>query len=290
VSYKDTEAACLVMRVVMLAAMCCAVHGFGSLPQDDAGVEQPDTQPPATATRGACPSSVLTTIEEGQAWCDENCMGASKEIISEGRNFSNDNDGPVCVVVDVTEGSVGSDDFPITLTGGNDCLVTVNAYGSVDGVSYVKAGSGDDLLCGGNGKDRFFNGGGGEDVLYGGAGDDAYFNGDGGNDVLDGGSGDDYSFYGEEGNDILYGGAGDDRFFYGGEGNDVLYGGDGDDTSFDGGEGNDVFHGGDGDDSAFFGGIGEDTIYDCEGLCDEENYDYDNDESNYYDYKYDYYG
>ena len=58
------------MRVVMLAAMCCAVHGFGSLPQDDAGVEQPDTKPPATATRGACPSSVLTTIEDGQAWCE----------------------------------------------------------------------------------------------------------------------------------------------------------------------------------------------------------------------------
>jgi len=256
------------LRVLMLAAMCCAVHGFGSLPQDDAGVEQPDTKPPATATRGACPSSVLTTIEDGQAWCDENCMGASKEIISEGRDFSNDNAGPVCVVVDVTEGSVGTDDLPITLTGGNDCLVTVNAYGSVDGVSYVKAGSGDDLLCGGNGKDRNFFGEGGNDVLDGGDNDDFVFYGGEGNDVLDGGDGHDFSFFGGEGNDVLDGGDGDDGFFFGGEGNDVLDGGDGHDALFYGDGGNDVLYGGLGNDAYFYGGGGEDTFFDCEESCD----------------------
>ena len=80
----------------------------------------------------------------------------------------------------------------------------------------IFAGSGDDVLTGGDGGNTFY-GEAGDDTLIGGAGYDT-LDGEVGNDILDGGAG----------NDRLSGGAGNDRFS-GGSGVNRLEGGAGDD-------------------------------------------------------------
>ena len=93
----------------------------------------------------------------------------------------------------------------------------------------ITAGSGNDFLDGGDGKD----------TLYGGAGTD-YLLGYDGDDTLYGGAGTDY-LLGYDGDDTLYGGDGDDTLV-GGDDNDIL----------DGGAGDDILDGGDGTDTAEF--------------------------------------
>jgi Ca2+-binding RTX toxin-like protein len=78
------------------------------------------------------------------------------------------------------------------------------------------------------------------DVLYGGNGKDKLY-GEGGDDVL----------YGENGKDELYGGDGNDTL-YGGNGKDTLYGNDGDDVLYLDSD-NDTAFGGDGNDHFMFG-------------------------------------
>jgi len=102
-----------------------------------------------------------------------------------------------------------------------------------------------DVLIGGNGRDRI-NAGAGDDVVF----------GRGGNDILRGGAGRD-RLVGNSGDDRLFGNAGDDTLL-GGLGNDRLRGNRGDDL-LRGGSGDDRLIGGNGDDR-LIGGRGDDVI------------------------------
>jgi Ca2+-binding RTX toxin-like protein len=121
------------------------------------------------------------------------------------------------------------------LGGGDDTLVVdadVKADITADG------GSGDDVMVGGGGDDKF-KGGCGDDIML----------GRGGNDCLDGGCGDDI-IAGGKGRDHLKGGCGDD-ILLGGKNRDHLDGGPGRDY-LDGGQGKDTNHGGPGIDFVKF--------------------------------------
>lgn len=156
-------------------------------------------------------------------------------------------------------------------TDGDDIIqVVVNG----PSVTYVDAGSGNDIINGSEQADIIL-GGIGDDTINGLGGND-WLHGGRGNDSVDGGNGDDLVIGGSD-NDYLYGGAGADKI-YGNAGNDVLqglggvdylYGGLGDDIFYGdyeastddymyGGEGNDTFYGRESD--AFIGGAGNDRI------------------------------
>jgi hypothetical protein len=105
--------------------------------------------------------------------------------------------------------------------------------------------SGDDILKGGNAKDKM-GGFAGDDVL----------DGRGGNDLLSGGAG----------NDKLFGSAGRDKLF-GDAGDDILKGGAGADE-LDGGKGRDRMTGGGGSDTFVFGQSGVDRILDFQDDAD----------------------
>jgi Ca2+-binding RTX toxin-like protein len=129
----------------------------------------------------------------------------------------------------------------------------------VDGpsITYVDAGSGDDVINGSDDRDVIF-GGTGDDIINGNDGDD-WLNGGAGNDTINGNNGLDLIVGGDD-NDILVGGDQDDSI-YGGFGDDELDGGIGNDRLY-GGAGNDILHSvEDGTYDEFYGGEGDDTIY-----------------------------
>jgi Ca2+-binding RTX toxin-like protein len=158
--------------------------------------------------------------------------------------------------------------------GNGDDFLDMTAHGA-GGVDYgkdttVNAGTGNDTVIGGAGKDTI-DGDAGDDVLFGYRGADT-INGGTGNDVLYGDdlgfnniSGDDI-LRGQAGNDILYGGARADTL-EGGDDNDTLYGDAGSDN-LAGNNGTDVLYGGDsvdlmdGDagDDRLIGGAGNDDV------------------------------
>tara|TARA_R110002124_G_scaffold167641_5_gene335053 strand:+ start:9249 stop:12626 length:3378 start_codon:yes stop_codon:yes gene_type:complete len=125
-------------------------------------------------------------------------------------------------------------------------------------------GRGDDVITGGNGRDKIY-GRDGDDTLDGAGGDDRIYGGNG-NDVIEGGSGNDH-VHGDRGDDIVSGGSGNDHVD-GGSGNDVLSGGTGNDhidggsgdDDIDGGDGRDLVHAGSGDDTVA-GGDGNDHLH-----------------------------
>ncbi len=97
----------------------------------------------------------------------------------------------------------------------------------VEGPRRFDGGTGDDVICGDDSRNRIYAGGGNDVVLAMGGNDIVH--GEAGDDTLDGGSGE----------DELRGGDNDD-VIRGGEGNDDIAGGSGDDV-MEGGPGNDVF-------------------------------------------------
>ena len=173
----------------------------------------------------------------------------------------------------------------ITGTDGDDVIDLTGTPGQVvvtyAGNDEVIGSAGDDVVCLGDGADRF-EGNAGSDSADGGAGKDTLIGGDG-NDMLEGGpdgdrlsggSGDD-TLSGGEGRDTLIGGSGNDTIgggpdadrLKGGSGDDALSGG-ADDDRVKGGRGNDRLNGGDattpnaasGDD-AVYGGGGYDRLW-----------------------------
>jgi hypothetical protein len=96
-------------------------------------------------------------------------------------------------------------------TRGDDVIV-------LTGAATVRAGAGNDLICG----SQF------ADTIFGGTGDDVIF-GKAGHDTIDGGAGADHLF-GDRGNDRLAGGADDDSL-YSGPGSGTLLGGAGENTT-----------------------------------------------------------
>lgn len=143
-------------------------------------------------------------------------------------------------------------------TDGND-IINVKIDGP--SISYVDAGSGNDVINGSEDRDIIF-GGSGDDTINGNGGDD-WLNGGPGNDNINGNNGLDLIVGGDD-NDVLTGGAHADSI-YGGKGNDILWGGVESDHLY-GGEGNDELHG-DVESSIdyLYGGKGNDTIYGYDG-------------------------
>ncbi|OCP00221.1 calcium-binding protein [Ensifer sp. LC13] len=140
----------------------------------------------------------------------------------------------------------GIEEASLALGSGNDRVITANlAYIVVhagSGDDHLEGGAGRDSLYGDDGSDRIDGGAGndtistglGDDIAFGGGGDDRFAN-DGGTDVLDGGAGDDTFSDTIPGNgslgdgSIMRGGAGNDWFnahfrgeVDGGEGRDLL--------------------------------------------------------------------
>ena len=109
----------------------------------------------------------------------------------------------------------------IVVTSGSPHVVHGTAHRDVIDIKnaghVVRAGRGNDVICGSSGHDVIFGGAGNDDVQGNGGNDD--IDGDDGNDDLSGGAG----------NDEINGGAGDDDI-QGDEGNDQLNGDSGDDT------------------------------------------------------------
>jgi len=139
-------------------------------------------------------------------------------------------------------------------TDGND-IINVTVDGAA--ISYVDAGSGNDIINGSDERDVIF-GGTGDDTINGNAGDD-WLNGGAGNDTINGNNGLDLIVGGDD-NDILTGGNNGD-YIYGGFGADTLTGGAGTDYLY-GGDGDDTLRGD--DDSVIdylYGGDGNDTLY-----------------------------
>ncbi|MGH1579015.1 calcium-binding protein [Planktotalea sp.] len=160
------------------------------------------------------------------------------------------------------------------LRGGNDANVLIGN----DGADTIEAGEGADQLSGGKGKDHLsgekgadhLSGGNGKDTILGGNGEDTVLGGDYG-DRIKGGKGFD-QLSGEKGDDKIYGEKGED-ILLGGKGADTLIGGNGDDT-LDGGKGDDFLNGGDGADYfVFVSGDGNDTIKDFNATANAEDID-----------------
>lgn len=155
-------------------------------------------------------------------------------------------------------------------TDGDD-VIQVKVNGA--SISYVDAGSGNDIvdgseqsdiIVGGAGNDTL-NGHGGNDWLHGGQGDDTIDGGTGAdlviggteNDLLIGGDGDD-KIYGNAGDDILQAGSGGNDRLYGGAGNDTLQGNVSNLTHLHGEDGNDILVGATG--NSLYGGKGNDEF------------------------------
>ncbi len=199
-----------------------------------------------------------------------------------------DTDGTVVLfgVDGVDDGTVfeGVRRIRMTLGAGNDTVDFIGSFINDRGrvmTTRILAGSGDDIVRGGDAKDRILGqdgndelhggarsdlirGGAGGDTLYGNGGDDRLRGGKG-DDIADGGAGDD-RVEGHQGSDTLRGGKGNDHV-RGGAGDDVLRGGDGDDRleghggmdDIDGGAGDDELRGGS-DDDVLRGGEGDDDL------------------------------
>ncbi|MCA9103845.1 MAG: hypothetical protein KDA83_00385 [Planctomycetales bacterium] len=135
---------------------------------------------------------------------------------------------------------------------------------SVNRVTRLDGGAGNDTILGGKKGDTIF-GGSGNDRLYGRAGNDRIFGGSG-NDLLEGGSGNDFldgqsgkdRIKGGSGNDTLKGGTENDQLI-GNEGSDRLYGESGDDVLI-GGDSTDVLYGGAGNDEYMVGNDGDTSV------------------------------
>ncbi|HMN87063.1 MAG TPA: hypothetical protein PKA74_13870, partial [Bauldia sp.] len=148
------------------------------------------------------------------------------------------------------DGGTGIDSITLNFGDRTEAIVhTFTSSGSIGPFTWqnierfgFNAGSGDDVLTGGDFDDGF-SGGGGEDVLRGGGGGDGLY-----------GGGDHDELYGEDGNDLLRGGKGSDQYA-GGSGNDTLhFEGDGESDKAWGGDDRDTF--------VFEGKFGKDTIKD----------------------------
>jgi VCBS repeat-containing protein len=166
--------------------------------------------------------------------------------------------------------------------GGNDVIVGTSgnnhfdfANTTLNNISSIDGGAGNDRITGSDGDD-VISGGLGQDTLFGGAGNDTF--------LLSGDEGDYNIVNGGDGNDSLLGSAGDDVFRFnvfngqntvetidGAGGNDVIVGTSGNNhfdfagttlsniSSIDGGAGNDTITGSDGDD-VIIGGLGLDSL------------------------------
>lgn len=149
---------------------------------------------------------------------------------------------------------------------------TANIATSVQSISNITGGAGNDTLVGnannnillGNAGNDNINGGDGNDSIGGGAGKDKLTGGNG-NDSITGDASSD-NIRGGAGNDTLSGGGGNDKIngdagndkISGGAGNDTLTGGAGSDN-ISGGAGNDSFFGKDKKRDTLNGGAGTDT-------------------------------
>ncbi len=143
-------------------------------------------------------------------------------------------------------------------TAGDDVILATGTAGQT-----IRAGAGDDIICGTSGPDRIFAGdgddtvlaGNGNDTIDGGFGNDKV-SGGAGDDVITGGPGSD-TVSGNTGNDHIAGGGGNDSLS-GNVGNDVINGGLGNDRA-NGDAGNDMISGNEGSDR-LNGGVGNDSL------------------------------
>jgi Ca2+-binding RTX toxin-like protein len=163
-----------------------------------------------------------------------------------------------------------------TFGGGIDTLINIeDLYGSAfndtllgtNGVNFISAGAGNDVIDGRGGDDTLI-GGAGDDTIFGGLGNDAIL-GDDGNDTIDGGAGDDYIVGGTTGRDTLIGGDGNDTIITSFDGA-AIQGGAGDDRiSVNGGS--NVIDGGIGNDYVSIGGVVADLTIDL-NVTTAQNY------------------
>ena len=169
------------------------------------------------------------------------------------------------VIIDVTDTARYARDDDNMFTASNSGLYQKFEYTLFDGTVetdyianverfYIRTGSGNDVLTGGDSGDQF-HGGKGNDTLNGGGGNDI-LRASYGNDTLNGGTGNDF-LSGGGGNDTLNGGAGNDKL-KGGNRKDILNGDAGNDTLL-GGKHNDTLDGGAGVDR-LTGGVGDDIF------------------------------
>ncbi len=119
-------------------------------------------------------------------------------------------------------------------TAGDDVIFATGTTGQL-----IRAGGGNDVICGSAGPDRILAGDG-NDTVFSGNGDDVVTAGNG-NDIVDAGVGRD-NVAGGEGDDVMSGGAGNDRVA-GDAGRDHVSGNNGSDLLV-GGAGNDALDGG----------------------------------------------
>jgi Ca2+-binding RTX toxin-like protein len=154
-----------------------------------------------------------------------------------------------------------------TFGAGIDTLINIeDLYGSAfndtllgtNGVNFISAGAGNDVIDGRGGDDMLI-GGAGDDTIFGGLGNDS-ITGDDGSDTIDGGAGDDYIVGGTTAHDTLIGGDGNDRIFASFDGA-AIQGGAGDDIITVIG-GSNVIDGGLGQDRASFTGMVVDLTID----------------------------
>lgn len=150
---------------------------------------------------------------------------------------------------DGREATIVSSAATIEGTVGDDVIVASGTTGQT-----IRAGAGDDIICGSSGPDRIFAGDG-DDTVSAGTGNDT-IDGSIGVDTLDGGFGRD-TISGGSGDDVIAGGPGNDTVA-GNTGDDRVTGGGGDDA-LSGNVGDDVIGGGLGDDRAN-GGAGDDIL------------------------------
>jgi len=149
----------------------------------------------------------------------------------------------------------------VTGTAGDDVIVATGTTGQL-----IRAGGGNDTICGSVGPDRILAGDGNDTVLSG-NGDDVVTAGNG-NDIVDAGVGRD-NVAGGEGDDVMSGGVGNDRVagdagsdrVNGNNGSDLLVGGTGNDA-LDGGSSPDVIDPGSGSNSC-----GADAADSMRGPC-----------------------
>ena len=161
---------------------------------------------------------------------------------------------PIARTCDGEVATIVSSAATIEGTSGDDVILATGTAGQT-----IRAGAGDDIICGTSGPDRIFAGDGNDTVLAGNGNDT--IDGWNGFDTIDGGFGNDTAS-GGAGDDVITGGPGTDTVS-GNTGNDQVTGGGGSD-SLSGNVGNDVINGGLGDDRAN-GDTGNDMISGNEG-------------------------
>ena len=165
----------------------------------------------------------------------------------------------------IGDGTANTFDFRLSTS-------TTASFVTLNNVTRIDMGNGNDTVHGTAGNDIIFGRGGndtihawgGNDTIYGDAGNDS-INGGAGNDRIEGGDGDDTSLVGGAGNDSILGGLGADTI-QGGDGNDTLdagaglVGGVGD--TVEGGAGNDniLIRGSEAEFDIITGGAGADRV------------------------------